>query len=116
MKYNKYVGMMYPLLKDKHIPRNCKIIIYKSVLKPILMYGSEIWSLTSKTESKLQVTEMRGLRLIKGVTRRDRMRNLDIRQEFKIVPLLEDIERSRLRWYGHVMSMDEVKKQRKYIP
>ena len=58
-KYNSYVGMVYPLLRDRNIARRCKIIIYQSILKPILMYGSEVWSLTTKTESRLQAAEMR---------------------------------------------------------
>ena len=86
-KYNKNVGMLYPLLKDRHIPKECKITIYRSILIPILMYGSEIWSLTSKTESKLEAAVMRVLRLIKGVTRRDRRRNVNIRRELNIIPM-----------------------------
>ena len=94
-KYNKNVGMVYPLLKDRHIQKECKITKYKSILKPILMYGSEIWSLTSKTELKLQAAEMKVLKLIKGVTRRDRIRNVNIRGELNIILLLEDIKRGR---------------------
>ena len=60
------------------------------------MYGSEVWSLTTKTESRLQAAEMRVLRLIMGVTRKDRMRNSRIREELKVTPLLEDIERGKL--------------------
>ena len=114
-KYNANVVMMYPILKDKHVPKECKIIVYKSILKPILLYGSEIWSLTTKTESRLQAAEMRVLRLIKGVTRRDKIRNTQIRQELNVLPLLEDIERNKLRWYGHVKRMGEEKKPRKYL-
>ena len=72
-------------------------------------------ALTTKTESKLQAAEMKLLRLIKGVTRRDRRRNTAIRNYFNMVPLIEDIERGRLRWYGHVMRMEGEKKQRKYL-
>ena len=52
-KYNSNVGMMYPPLKDKHAPRECKITIYRTILKPLLLYGSKVWSLTLRTESKL---------------------------------------------------------------
>ena len=51
-KYNSNVGMVYPLLRDRNIPRRCKITIYQSILKLILMYSSEVWSLTTETESK----------------------------------------------------------------
>ena len=114
-KYNSNVGMVYPLLRDRNIPRRCKIIIYQSILKPILMYGSEVWSLTTKTESRLQAAEMRVLRLIMGVTSRDQMRNSRIGEELKVTPLLEDTERGKLRWYGHVIRMEEERKQKKYL-
>ena len=114
-KYNRNVGLMYPLMKDKNIPRECKITIYQSILKPILLYGSEVWSLTTKTESKLQAAEMRALRLIMGVTRKDKFRNTIIRSELEVTSLLEEVERHRLRWYGHVMRMEEDKKPKKYL-
>ena len=107
LKYNNIFGMMYPLLKDRNVPRQSKIIMYKTILKPILLYGAEAWSLTNKTQSKLQAAEMRGLRLIKGVTRRDRCMNADIRKELGVGSILEDMERSKLRWYGHVMRMSD---------
>jgi len=94
-------------LKDEFIPRKSKLIIYQSILKPILLYGAEVWSLTSKTESSLQAAEMRVLRTIVGVTRRDRIRNATIREKLRVIPLLEEVERMKLRWYGHIMRMDE---------
>ena len=33
------VGMLYPLLKSRHVPRDNKLIIYKTILKPILIHG-----------------------------------------------------------------------------
>ena len=79
------------------------------------MYGCEARSLTTKTESKLQAAEMRVLRLIKGVTRRNHIRNTTIRSEMKVEPLLQTVERSRLRWYGHVMRMTHDRHAKKYL-
>ena len=50
-----------------------------------------------------------------GVTRKDQVRNSRIREELKVTPLLEDIERGKLRWYGHVRKMEEERKQKKYL-
>ena len=49
--YNSNVGLMYPLFRDVNIPRECKITIYHTILKPILLLGSDVWSLTTRTES-----------------------------------------------------------------
>ena len=71
-----------------------------------------LYSLTTKTESKLQAAEMRVFRLIKGVTRRDRIRNVDVREELQVRPLLEETQRNKLRWFGHVKRMDTEKGHR----
>ena len=82
-------------------------IAYTTILRPILLYGSESWALTNKTKSKIQAAEMKILRVIKGVTRRDRLRNVDIRNELGITSILDIVERNKLRWYGHVQRMEE---------
>lgn len=115
-KYNANVNMLYPILKDKNPPRKCKIIMYKTILKPILTYAAEYWTLTTKTMSKVQAAEMRVPRLIRGLARRDRMRNDRIREELGVnTSLLEEVERSKLRWYGHVKRMEQDRKPRKYL-
>ena len=79
------VGMMYRLLKDRHVPNKAKLLIRMTILRPILLYGHEYWILTKKLKSKITAADMKVLRLVKGVTRRDRLRNADIYiyEEFK---------------------------------
>ncbi len=90
--------LLYPILKDKHVPTKCKLIVYNTLAIPILLYGAEWWwTLTTKLESKIQAAEMRVLRIIRSVTRRDKMRNVQIREELEVTPLLEDVDRARLR-------------------
>ena len=113
-KYNRNVSMMYPPLKNTFVPRECKVVIYKPILKPILLYGSEIWLLTSRTASNREAAERRVLRLIKGVTRRDRTRNAQIREELNVIPLLDDIDRNKICWYGHLKRMSEEKKPKQF--
>ena len=50
-----------------------------------------------------------------GVIRRDRVRNLDIRRESRVEPLLEEIERIQLRWYWHVMRMTDNRLPMEYL-
>ena len=113
-KYTSNFMMMYPLLREKAVPRDVKVTIYNTILKPILLYGSESWALTTKTKSKLQAAEMKVLRLIKGVNRRDRLRNDQIRADLRVQPLLNVVEEGRLRWYGHVMRMEDTRVSKRY--
>ena len=105
---------LYPLMREKLIPMQVKITIYKTILRPVLTYGSETWTLTERLKSKIQAAEMRVLRIIKGVTRCDKIRNEEIRRELEIEPILEYVERSQLRWFGHVMRMNEQQYPVKY--
>ena len=114
-KYNNNLYLLYPLMKDRNIPRKVKTIIYLQILRPILTYGHESWTLTSKTRSQLQAAEMKALRLIKGVTRLDRLRNEDIRRDLEVEGILEFVERGQLRWFGHTKRMEEERYPRRFL-
>ena len=45
---------------------------------------------------------MRMLRWMSGHTRKDRIRNDDIRQKVGVAPIIEKLVETRLRWFGHV--------------
>lgn len=57
---------------------------------------------------------VRVLRRIKGVTLRDMMRNYDIRSEMGVESILLLIGRNQLRWYEHIMRMEETRQPVKY--
>jgi hypothetical protein len=50
----------------------------------------------------MSVAEMRMLRWICGHTRKDRIRNDDIRDKLGVVPIQEKLVQHRLRWFGHI--------------
>jgi hypothetical protein len=55
--------------------------------------------------SRVQATDNRVLRLIKGVTRMERLRNGNIIAELDVKEILQYIEETQLRWFGHVRRM-----------
>ena len=114
-KYNNNFRLLYPMLKDNFVPKESKVLIYTTILRPILIYGSEAWSLTSKTKSTIQAAEMKVLRLIRGVTRMDKLRNTKIQEELGVTPILDIVEKSKLRWYGHVQRMTEDRYPKKVL-
>ena len=81
-----------------------QILIYKTIL---LLYGAEAWPLTTKMQSKVQAAKTTVLGVINGVTRRNRCRNTGIREQMAVGYILEDIECSKRRWYGHVMRIGD---------
>ena len=55
------------------------------------------------------------MRLIKGVTRLDELRNEDIRRELVVEDMLKFIERGQLRWDGHVKRIADSRYPKKYL-
>ena len=58
--------------------------VYKTAVRPAMMYGAEIWAVKKAQEKKLDVAEMRMLRWMSGVTKLDRIRNERIRGTTKV--------------------------------
>ena len=61
--------------------------------------------MTERMRSQVQASKMRFLRRIEGVTLFNKMRSSEIRKSLNIDPLLLQIERSQLRWFGNVSRM-----------
>ncbi|XP_059048811.1 uncharacterized protein LOC131844043 [Achroia grisella] len=95
------------VLCDPRMPVRTKGKIYRTAVRPAMLYGAECWPIKGTLVQKLHTTEMKMLRWSSGVTRLDRVRNEYIRGSFKVAPITEKLTESRLRWYGHVMRSDE---------
>jgi hypothetical protein len=50
------------------------------VIVPTVLYGAETWGLKQAEQKKFNVFEMRCLRSMVGVLRRDRVRNVEVRE------------------------------------
>jgi hypothetical protein len=66
------------------------------------LHGAECWPNKMRHVQQLSVAEMRMLRWICGNTRRDRVRNDDIRERLGVAPVEEKLVQHRLRWFGHI--------------
>ncbi|EPB72035.1 hypothetical protein ANCCEY_08865 [Ancylostoma ceylanicum] len=91
------------ILCDRRCSRVLKGKIYRRVVRPTLMYGSECWPLSKTHERMLNTVEMRMLRWVRGLTRCDRVPNEDIRTIMQTAPIQLKVRAQRLRWNGHVM-------------
>lgn len=80
------------ILSKKEIPKNVKTQIVKRVSVLILTHVVESWELTETHKRKIQVTELRLLRKIEGITLLDIQRNEKIRKELRITPVNQYIE------------------------
>ena len=58
------------IFQSKLITRKTKERLYHTVIRPVVVYGSECWVLTENIKQKLLVFEMRLLRRIFGPTQK----------------------------------------------
>jgi hypothetical protein len=84
-----------------------KKMIYSGVVKSVLIYGDETWSLYDDDRRRIDATEMDALRRPARISKLDRKTNVYIRGKMDAQDMvLDDITRKQLIWYGHVERMD----------
>ena len=81
--------------------------MYKSVVRPTMLYGMETVAVTERQMGKMEVAELKMVRWALGVTRKDEIRNEYVRGTAKIAKLGDKLRNARLRWYGHVKRRED---------
>ena len=98
MKWRQASG----IICDKRVPQKLKGKFYRTAVRPAMLYGAECWPTKRRHVQQLGVAEMRMLRWMCGHTRKDRVRNDDIRDRVGVAPIEEKLVQHRLRWFGHI--------------
>lgn len=98
-------------IRNKNIQRRTKINIYKTLIRPILTYGAETWTLTQSNERLLGIFERKVLRKIFGAINEQglwrRRYNFELYQTYKDPDIVTFIKLQRLRWAGHLARMPD---------
>ena len=82
--------------------------IYNVLIKSSLLCGAETWRLTENNKKRVEATEMDALRRSSRISRKDRIRNVTIRQQIGLEEtIIKEIEQNQFTWYGHVQRMAE---------
>ena len=103
MSWRKVSGV----LCNKKLSAKVKGKMYKSVVRPTILYGMETVAVTERQMGKMEVAELKMVRWALGVTRKNKIRNEYVRRTAKIAKLGEKLWNARLRWYGHVKRREE---------
>ena len=97
-KFGK-LGMVF---RDDSLPLSLKKQLFNQCIIPVLSYGSETWTTTKKLEKKLRVTERAMERIMVGVTRKDRVKNSELREKTNVRDIITEIKTKKWRWAGHL--------------
>ena len=89
------------------VPDETKIRLFKAVILPNLLYGSEVLVPLATHRKRLQAFIMKCLWVVLGVTRWDKMRNKHLQSVGGLERLEVMIMRRSLCWLGHVERMED---------
>ena len=82
---------------DKRLQARVKGKVYRSVVRPVMVYGLETVAVTKKQAEEMKVAKMKMLRFAMCVTRTNKIRNEYIRSAVKIAQLGMKMREGRLR-------------------
>ena len=79
--------------------------IFNSLIKPIFMYNSEIWSPSKKMETQINQFHRRLLRYMINVKWPKKISTKDLRKKIKFEDWSKEISIRRLTWCGHLLRL-----------
>jgi hypothetical protein len=97
------------LLKKRCRTHSLRVGLYKAVIRPVVIYGAESWTLVNKMERALMTQENKILRIYVGQHREmvlENKMNQKIYNKFKSPDMLTVIKVRRLEWLGQIVRMD----------
>jgi hypothetical protein len=98
------------IFQSKLTTKKTKIKLYKALIRPIIVYGSECWVSTENIKQKLWVFERKIVRRIFGPTQKAdgewRLKtNEELENTIRYENIVRHIKSKRLSWLGHVERM-----------
>jgi hypothetical protein len=95
------------------------ILMYKVLIRPVLTYASETWTLSKANERQLSLFERKVLRCIFGAKQENeiwrKIYNYELYGIFSDSNIVNYIKVKRLAWAGHLMCMNDNRTIKKNI-
>ena len=110
MMGNKAYYANRQLVNGSLISRNGKLQIYRTLVRPVVTYGSESWTLSMEEERALAGFERKFLRKIYGPVKENelwRIRRNELEAIIKGENIVMFIKCQRIRWLGHIERMQD---------
>jgi hypothetical protein len=96
------------LLKGKRFSLKVKGMVYRSCVRSVMLYGSEIWCLSENEMAILRRTERAMVRAMCGVKLMDKKRTEDLMEMLGLEETVVQMAKANgVRWYGHVLRKDD---------
>ena len=95
------------LIFKSNMNNSLKRKVFDSCVLPVLTYGAETLTLTKASENTLRVAQRAMERSMLGISLRDKRTNQWIRQQTKVLDVMERIASLKWNWAGHIARMTD---------
>jgi hypothetical protein len=103
-KFVKTIGFIKHVFKPSLVQQHKRLNIYRTLATPVLIYGSEAWTIRKADKKRLQAAEMKFMRKTAGFTLL--ARNKEISKNLKVEPVSKFIHNYHANWKAHIEGMD----------
>jgi len=99
------------LFRSRLLTRATKIVLYKTLIRPVVLCGAEAWTLTKKEEQGLLIFERKIFRRIYGAKYENgewkSRTNRELEEMNKGENIVKWIKEQMISWLGHLERMEE---------
>jgi hypothetical protein len=92
-------------LDHKKTLKKTRIKLYNTPALPVLLYGSETWTIKGRDARRITAAERKYMRRTTGYTWTDYKTNKQITKKLKITPILDKLLEYKRNWIQHVNRM-----------
>jgi len=85
--------------------KKTRIKFYNTLVLPVLLYGSETWTIKARDARRITAAEIKCMRRTAGYIWTDYKTNALIAKELKITPILDKLLEYKRNWIEHVHRM-----------
>jgi len=89
--YLKITGILNNVFRPQKTLKKTKIKLYNTLTFPVLLYGSETWTVKARDVRRITAAEMKYMRITAGYTWTDYKTNTQITKELKVTPILDKL-------------------------
>jgi hypothetical protein len=101
----KITGILNNVFRPQKSLRKRRTKLYNTLALPVLLYGSETWTIKAKDARRITAGEMKYMRRTAGYTWADYKTNAQITKELKITPILGKLMEYKRNWTQRVNRM-----------
>jgi len=93
------------VFKPQKTLKKTRLKLYNTLALPVLLYGSESWTIKARDTRRITAAEMKYMRRTAGYTWTGHKTNTQIAKELKITPILDKLQEYKRNWIQHVNRM-----------